>query len=72
MSGYESRNTSYDISSQKYSDATLGYERVYDTETGEYYKAENGFSDWYTGSIYEPVTNDSGYLVPVSGYINWK
>ena len=72
MSGYESRNTSYDISSQKYSDATLGYERVYDTETGEYYKAENGFSDWYTGSRYELVTSDSDYLVPVSGYINWK
>ena len=35
MSSWESRNRSQDIMSQKQSDATLGYERVYDTETGE-------------------------------------
>lgn len=35
------RQNSYDIISQKQSDATLGYEHVYDTETNEIYKAYN-------------------------------
>ena len=48
MDSWENRNNSYDIISQKQSDATLGYERVYDTETGEIYKAYNGFTDDYT------------------------
>ena len=58
--------------SQKRSDATLGYERVQDTETGEFYRAENGFTDWYHGTRYRPATESSAYLSPVSGYINWK
>ncbi len=72
MDSWEKRNTSDDILSQKRSDATLGYERVYDTELGEYYKAENGFSDWYDGERYVPDDSDEAYLSPVSGYINWK
>ena len=31
--------------SQKQSDATLGYERIVDTETGNIYKIDNGFTD---------------------------
>lgn len=65
---WENRQTSYDITSQKYSDATLGYERVYDTETGDIYKAYNGFTDDYSGSRYEPVT-DNMYTEVVTGYI---
>ena len=72
MDSWEKRNASYDVISQKQSDATLGYERVYDTETQEYYRAENGFSDWYQGDRYVPVSSDSGYLQPVTGVINWK
>ena len=72
MDSWEKRNTSDDVLSQKRSDATLGYERVYDTELGEYYKAENGFSDWYDGERYVPDDSDTAYLSPVSGYINWK
>ncbi len=72
MDSYNRRNATYDVLSQKRSDATLGYERVQDTQTGEYYRAENGFSDWYHGSRYRPVTGNSDYLHPVSGYINWK
>ena len=53
MSSWESRNRSQDIMSQKQSDATLGYERVYDTETGEIYKATNGFTDVYDGKRYK-------------------
>ncbi len=38
MSAWENRSKSYDIMSQKQSDAILGYERVYDTETNDIYK----------------------------------
>ncbi|MBQ8114140.1 MAG: hypothetical protein IJ146_13150 [Kiritimatiellae bacterium] len=72
MDSYRRRNATYDVLSQKRSDATLGYERVQDTETGEYYRAENGFTDWYDGTRYRPATGNAAYLTPVSGYINWK
>ena len=45
MSSWENRNRSQDIMSQKQSDATLGYERIVDTETGNIYKIDNGFTD---------------------------
>ena len=69
MSSWESRSKSQDIMSQKQSDATLGYERVYDTETGEIYKATNGFTDVYGGTRYQPITDDNMYAEPISGYI---
>lgn len=69
MSSWESRNISQDIMSQKQSDATLGYERVYDTETDRIYKATNGFTDDYDGKRYQLVTDDSMYAKAVSGYI---
>lgn len=68
MDSWEKRNNSYDIISQKQSDATLGYERVYDTETNEIYKAYNGFTDDYTGDRYKSITDDM-YNLPTSGYI---
>ncbi|MGN1013030.1 MAG: hypothetical protein ACI4ON_04280 [Clostridia bacterium] len=67
-SAWENRQKSYDIISQKQSDATLGYERVYDTDTGEIYKAYNGFTDDYTGERYQIVT-DNMYTEKVTGYI---
>lgn len=69
MSSWKARDTSVDIQSQKQSDATLGYERVYDTETGDIYRAENGWSDSYSGEHYQPVTEDEMYVQPISGYI---
>lgn len=69
MSSWETRSKSQDIMSQKQSDATLGYERVYDTETNEIYKATNGFTDVYDGERYKPVTDDNMYAEPISGYI---
>lgn len=68
MSSWEERNNSYDIISQKQSDATLGYERVYDTETGDIYKAYNGFTDDYKGNRYQSITDDM-YTSAISGYI---
>ena len=68
MDSWEKRNNSYDIISQKRSDATLGYERVYDTETGDIYKAYNGFTDEYSDNRYKPITDDM-YTKPTAGYI---
>ena len=72
MDSWEQSSRTYDVISQKTSDATLGYERVYDTETNEYYRAEVGFGDWYSGNRYQVVDTDTAYLSPVSGTINWK
>ena len=68
MDSWEKRNASFDIMSQKQSDATLGYERVYDTKTGEVYKAYNGFNDDYDGKRYKTITDDM-YTKGISGYI---
>ena len=70
MDSWENSNHSSDITSQEYSDATLGRERVLDTETGDVYYATNGWSDSYYGSRYEPLTPGSDYyLQPVTGTI---
>ena len=68
MSLWEMRNKSQDIISQKQSDATLGYERVYDTETNEIYRATNGFMDVCDGKRYQLVTDDM-YTQAISSYI---
>ena len=47
------RQTTYDVLSQQRSDATLGYDRLYDSETGEVYRAEAGFWDEYELHRYE-------------------
>ena len=56
----------------RYGAAGINVRFVQDTETGEYYRAENGFTDWYDGTRYRPATDNAAYLSPVSGYINWK
>ena len=71
MDSWNKRQTSYDITSQKQSDATLGYERIKDTETGEIYRATNGFMDGYSGTRYQAVS-DSDYTLGIDGYINLK
>lgn len=68
MDSWALRSSSYDIISQKRSDATLGYERVYDVETGDVYRAYNGFMDGYSGTRYQSVTDDM-YTCVISGYI---
>ena len=68
MDSWEKRSKTYDIMSQKQSDATLGYERVYDTDTGDIYKAYNGFTDDYDGDRYKTIPDDM-YTEKTSGYI---
>lgn len=67
-SGWNNRQSTYDTISQKQSDATMGYERVYDTDTGDIYKADSGFMDHDWNGKYELVTDDM-YKLPTSGYI---
>ena len=70
VDGWNQRQASYDRISQAYSDSTLGYDRYYDTETGEVYRVEYGAMDNYTGDRYQLIENDSDlYSLPVSGYI---
>lgn len=71
MSSWENRNKSEDIMRQKQSDATLGLERVMDTQTGEIYQTDNGFTDWYDGERYKAIT-DEQYTEPVKGTFPWK
>ena len=68
MNAWENRSKTYDIMSQKQSDQILGYERVYDTNTNEIYKAYQGFTDDYKGNRYKSVTDDM-YLNKTNGYI---
>ncbi len=68
MDSWNKRSNSYDIMSQKQSDATLGYERVYNTDTDEIYKAYNGFTDDYNGNKYKSITDDM-YTKGINGYI---
>ena len=68
MSSWENRNKSFDIMSQKQSDSILGYERVYDTQTGDVYKAYNGFTDDYYGDRYKSISDDM-YTKSIDGYI---
>ena len=69
MDSWEKRNTSQDIISQKQSDATLGLERIYDTEKDEIYMAKNGWSDSNKDERFQLVTDDSMYLKATSGTI---
>ena len=68
--GWNARQKSYDVISQKYSDATLGYERVRDINDPEkIYRAYNGFMDSEFSEGFELV-NDDDYSKEISGYIN--
>lgn len=69
MDSWEARNASYDISMQKYSDATLGYERVYDRETDRYYRGEIGWNNGYTGDRFVVDDSDTAYSSGYDGYI---
>lgn len=69
INGWYDRQKSYDIISAKQSDATLGFERVYDVEIGDVYRAYIGFADRAdVDGYYEPITDDM-YSEQLSGYI---
>ena len=47
MEGWQRRNRRQDVMAEKRSDAILGFERVYDPDTGETYQVQPGFWDQY-------------------------
>ena len=67
-SAWRERTSDYDIVSQKQADAALGYERVYDNETGAIYYAAVGFAENDPSGQYLPITEEM-YNLPVTGYI---
>lgn len=64
---WHNRQRPIDTLSQKRSDERLGYDRLYDTETGEIYRAELGFYDDYDLHRNE-YTNPNLQLVPDDDY----
>ena len=70
MQGWENRNRTDDIISEKTSDAILGRERLYDPNTGEVYDFENGFYDKYKLDQDRYEMNNL-QLLPQDGYDLW-
>ncbi len=68
MDSWNARSASYDVMSQKQSDATLGFDRVYDPATDSVYCVYSGFLDDYTDTGFQPVTDDM-YTRAVDGYV---
>lgn len=69
---WHSRQTTYDVISEKNSDANLGYERLYDTETGEIYRAETGiYDEYYKDSRLQKIddSDTARYLEEIDYYI---
>lgn len=68
MEAFEERSKSDTIIQEKRSDMLEEYERVYDNNTGEIYRAYNGFlDDMGDQNRYTPIT-DSQYT---EGYVGW-
>lgn len=68
MEAFEERSKSDTIIQEKRSDMIGEYERVYDNDTGEIYRAYNGFlDDIGDQNRYTPIT-DSQYA---DGYVGW-
>lgn len=68
MEAFEERSKSDTIIQEKRSDMLEEYERVYDNDTGEIYRAYSGFlDDIGDQSRYTPIT-DSQYA---DGYVGW-
>lgn len=70
MSGWEGRNKTHDILSEKWSDTILSKERLYDPETGTVYQFENGFYDKYSINR-ERYKLKSLQLLPNNNYQLW-
>lgn len=69
---WRARQTTYDVLSEKRSDANLGYERLYDTQTGEIYRAETGlYDEYYKDSRLKKIEDNDydRYLKNIDYYI---
>ena len=53
MQAWYAREQAHDIAFQKLSDSIMGYDRLYDSSTGEIYRADLDFYDSYNLNRYE-------------------
>ncbi|MDO5327716.1 MAG: hypothetical protein Q4G00_13470 [Clostridia bacterium] len=65
MQAWYAREEAHDIAFQKMSDSILGYDRLYDSSTGEIYRADVGFYDSYNLNRSE-YGNSNLYLIDSS------
>ena len=73
LSAWANRSESLDIRMQQQSDATLGYDRVVDTETGSVYRIDTGTFDHVDSGRFRLLEQGSAlYSQPLSGYMTWK
>jgi hypothetical protein len=70
MQGWQERNRTEDILSEKWSDAILGKERLYDPQSGNVYEFENGFYDKYNLNRGKYEMNELE-LLPKDDYNLW-
>ncbi|MDO4480694.1 MAG: hypothetical protein Q4B56_06505 [Erysipelotrichaceae bacterium] len=70
LEGWNARQKSYDVISQKYSNSILGYERVkMKSDPDKVYRAYTGFMDSEDAKGFEMV-EDEDYSKTLNGYIN--
>ena len=67
--GWEERQKGFDARVGKRADATMGYERVVEKDSGRVYRAWNGFMDGSDARKRFEAAPDEAYSRPLSGYI---
>ena len=67
--GWEERQKGFDARVGKRSDATLGYERVVEKDSGKVYRAYNGFLDGSEARKRFQAAPDEAYSRPIAGTI---
>ena len=67
--GWEERQKGFDARVGKRADATMGYERVVDKESGKVYRAYNGFLDGSENRKRFEAAPDEAYSRPIEGTI---
>ena len=67
--GWEERQKGFDARVGKRADATMGYERVVEKDSGKVYRAYNGFLDGSDARKRFEAASDEAYSRPLSGYI---
>lgn len=67
--GWEERQRGFDARVGKRADATMGYERVIEKDSGRVYRAYNGFLDGSDAQRRFEAAPDEAYSRPLAGYI---
>ena len=68
--GWEERQKGFDARVGKRADATMGYERVVEKDSGRVYRAYNGFLDGSDAQKRFQAAPDEAYSLPLSGTID--